>query len=196
MSQGKKFNPNIHHRKAMRLRGYDYSQNGMYFVTICTRNKLCIFGKIEVELMVFSGVGLVALNCWEKIPEHFPNVVLHDYVIMPNHIHGIIEIKNEDDRNISTLTAAPDFNRFQHMVPRSVSSIVKGFKIGVTKQIRQQTVEGLGFTSDFDREGTSQPSIWQSRFHDHIIRNEEEYFRISNYIIITQKIGFGTNFIH
>ena len=130
----------------MRLRGYDYSQKGMYFVTICTRNKQCIFGKVEVDLIVYSGAGLIALNCWAKIPEHFPNAVLHDYVIMPNHVHGIIEIKNEEDRNIT----APDFNRFQHMIPRSVSSIVKGFKIGVTKQIRHQMVEGLGSANDFN----------------------------------------------
>jgi putative transposase len=191
MNHEKKFNPAMHHRKAMRLRGYDYSQQGMYFVTICTHNKQCIFGEIEDGLILYSVAGLIAANCWAKIPEHFPNVVLHDYVIMPNHVHGIIEIEREEDRKISVPTAfESDYNRFQHMVPKSVSAVVKGFKIGVTKQLRYQAEKP--FNPEGDNPGKDdvnliQPSIWQSRFHDHIIRNDEEYTLISNYIINNPK---------
>ena len=87
-----RYNPNTHHRKSIRLKGYDYSQSGLYFVTICCYNKECMFGEIKNEQMYLNLAGKVAEKCWLDIPAHFPHVILHEHVIMPNHIHGIIEL--------------------------------------------------------------------------------------------------------
>jgi len=108
------FNPNIHHRRSIRLKGYDYSQAGLYFITICVQNKACLFGKIIVGAnnhlppnnhlphlpdnhlpkMILNDAGIIANECWLDIPKHFPNSVLHEYIVMPNHVHGIIELTN------------------------------------------------------------------------------------------------------
>ena len=91
-----KFDPNKHHRKSIRLQGYDYSQAGAYFVTIVTYQRDCLFGKIENEEMVLNDFGKIADECWRAIPEHFPNVELGAYVIMPNHVHGVIVISDDE----------------------------------------------------------------------------------------------------
>jgi REP element-mobilizing transposase RayT len=88
------YNPNIHHRRSIRLKGYDYAQSGMYFVTICVQNRECLFGKITNGEMTLNDAGKMVMQCWIDIPQHYQNVVLHEFVIMPNHIHGIIEIAN------------------------------------------------------------------------------------------------------
>lgn len=79
-------------RRTVRLYGYDYSQEGLYFVTLCCQDKICRFGKVENGEMVLNRMGEIAKECWLEIPRHYQNVVLHEFVIMPNHIHGIIEI--------------------------------------------------------------------------------------------------------
>ena len=86
-----------HHRRSIRLKNYDYSQSGIYLVTICTKNREHIFCSIENGETKLSEEGIIADKCWMEIPTHFPDVVLHEYVIMPNHIHGIIEIKKSMD---------------------------------------------------------------------------------------------------
>jgi len=85
-----KYNPDIHHRRSIRLKGYDYSQNGAYFVTICTHNRECLFGKIVDGEMCINEWGKIAKRCWLEIPQHYPNVSLDEFVIMPNHIYGIL----------------------------------------------------------------------------------------------------------
>ena len=80
------------HRHSIRLKNYDYSRAGLYFVTICVHDRLYLLGKIINYKMKLNDAGEIAKKCWLEIPDHYPNVVLHEYVIMPNHIHGIIEI--------------------------------------------------------------------------------------------------------
>jgi hypothetical protein len=87
------YNPQKHHRRSIRLKGYDYSQAGLYFITMVTKNRACLFGKIENGAMILNDAGNIAHDCWLEIPNHFPNVILHEHIIMPNHIHGIIELK-------------------------------------------------------------------------------------------------------
>lgn len=86
-----KYNPNIHHRRSIRLKGYDYAQAGLYFITICCQNRACLFGDVVDGKMILNDAGKIANDCWLEIPNHFPNEVLHEYIVMPNHIHGIIE---------------------------------------------------------------------------------------------------------
>jgi putative transposase len=82
----------IHNRKSNRLKGYDYSKEGTYFLTICTENHKRLFGYIENKKMILNDAGKTVIECWLAIPAHFPNVKMCEYVVMPNHIHGIIEI--------------------------------------------------------------------------------------------------------
>ncbi len=87
-----KFSSDLDTRRSIRLKNYDYAGNGPYFVTICSHHQKCIFGKIVNGVMLLNGVGRIARKCWNEIPLHYPNVILDEYVIMPNHIHGIITI--------------------------------------------------------------------------------------------------------
>jgi len=87
-----KYNPDIHHRRSIRLQGYDYSQSGAYFITTCTQNRECLFGEIHNGKMYLNEYGEIAKKCWVEIPKHHQNVQLDEYVIMPNHIHGIVVI--------------------------------------------------------------------------------------------------------
>jgi len=179
-----KYNPEIHKRKSIRLKGYDYSQAGLYFITICVKDRECLFGKIDVRAnndfpeMILNDAGKMANQCWIEIPEHFPNAVLHEHIVMPNHVHGIIElINNAGAKNVGAENFLPQLpqrqNKFQKMIPRSIGSIVKGYKIGVTKWFRNN------MSNDFP----PLRQVWQRNYYEHIIRNQQSYETISDYII-------------
>ncbi len=163
--------PNKHHRRSIRLSGYDYSKNGAYFISICTYNRLCMFGKIENGGMWLNEAGKVARQCWENIPIHFPHVVLDTYVIMPNHIHGILlitnnlNIKNVGPKNLPPL---PHYNQRMCGTSKTIGSVVRGFKIGVTKWMRQNNVAY---------------QVWQRNYYEHVIRNESKLNQIRQYIV-------------
>jgi hypothetical protein len=190
------YNPNLHKRQSTRLKGYDYSKEGNYFLTICCQDKECLFGDVVNGKMILNNIGEVVNECWLKIPNHFPKVKLKEYVIMPNHIHGIIELIN-DEKSVSNNTAVENLrvinlkaeneqllnsipiknsiiqNNFQKCTPRSIGSIIKGFKIGVTKWIRDKN----------NFEPILIESVWQRNYHEHIIRDNREYEKIVKYII-------------
>jgi putative transposase len=84
------YNPDIHHRRSIRLQGYDYSQAGWYFITVCVRERLHLFGEINNGEMILNDMGRVVSDCWLDLPKHYKNVVLDEFVIMPNHFHGIV----------------------------------------------------------------------------------------------------------
>src|SRR5580698_4488798 len=86
------YNSNVHKRRSIRLQGYDYSQAGLYFITICTNERVCLFGQINDGKMILDHQGHIAEKYWLEIPVHFPNAILHEYIVMPNHLHGIIEL--------------------------------------------------------------------------------------------------------
>ena len=90
-----KYNPNIHRRRSIRLKGYDYSQKALYFVTICTQNRKELFGKTINNKMVLNIAGKMVEKIWLESPQIFPNTKLHEYIIMPNHFHAIIEITKQ-----------------------------------------------------------------------------------------------------
>jgi putative transposase len=94
LSKDMKYNPEIHHRKSIRLRGYDYSQNGLYFITICTKDRQHIFGSIANGMMQLNPQGQIAHTEWQQTAQIRPEICLHEHIIMPNHMHGIIEIAN------------------------------------------------------------------------------------------------------
>ena len=151
-----RYNPKIHHRKSIRLKGYDYSQNGTYFVTLCTQNREYLFGKIEKDEMVLNEAGKGAQLCWYEIPKHYPYVVLDTFIVMPNHIHGIIMIDNP--------VGANNHSPLQSGTSKTIGAIVRGYKIGVTKLLANY-------------------SVWQRNYYEHIIRNENSLNIVREYII-------------
>lgn len=149
-----------------RLKGWDYSTNAAYFVTICTRNREHFFGKINNGIMSLSSLGEIVDQEWLKSVALRPdmNLSLGEYVIMPNHFHSIIFIgENEFNTHTNTNNTGNAFGPQS----KNLASIMRGFKSAVTTFARKNDL----------------PFDWQPRFHDHIIRNEIEYNRISNYII-------------
>lgn len=86
-----KFNPTNHHRKSIRLKNYDYSQAGLYFITVCIENRHCLFGHISNDSMILNDAGNMIANQWNELNNRFPSIALHEYVVMPNHFHSIVE---------------------------------------------------------------------------------------------------------
>jgi REP element-mobilizing transposase RayT len=168
-----KYDPSKHHRRSIRLKGYDYSQAGAYFVTICTHNRECLFGKINDGTMFLNEMGEIAKQCWLEIPNHFPNVTLDEFVIMPNHIHGIIIINDNGGANDNSPPQQIQQNKSFRSPSRTIGSIIRGYKIGVTKLCRQNA--GVNNNSPLQ--------IWQRNYYEHIIRNENELNKIRQYII-------------
>ena len=189
------YNPNNHHRRSIRLHGYDYSQPGIYFITLCTYNRECLFGEILNGEMRLNEFGKIANQCWLEIPNHFPQTQLDEYIIMPDHIHGIIVlndfvgVQNVGTKNVGAkivgakIVGAKNFSPLpmptpeQNITPfrspsKTIGSIIRGFKIGVTKWFRQNTDIYV---------------VWQRNFYEHIIRNEDELNRIRQYIIDNPK---------
>jgi len=193
------YNPNIHHRHSIRLKGYDYSKAGLYFITICVQDRKCLFGEIVVGVqnfepsnqfrheMILNDAGKIAGECWLGIPEHFPNVVLHEHIVMPNHVHGIIELSQKNINDVRVENFQPVRNEFQKIIPHSIGSIIRGYKIGVTKWFRNNTVRV---------QNVEPPPIWQRNYYEHIIRDEKSYQRISEYIINNPKNWKEDNFLN
>ncbi len=152
-------------RRSIRLKEYDYSQDGVYFVTICVKNRENLFGKIENDKMFLNEYGKVAEKFWLEIPFHYPSVSLDEFVIMPNHLHGILVIKKN---TVGAQNLVPLQNKFQKIIPRSLGTIIRGYKSGMTKWVRKNT---------------NIHTIWHRNYYEHIIRDEQDWEKIRDYII-------------
>ena len=139
-------------RKSPRLQGYDYASEGAYFVTICTQNRVHLFGEVVDGEMMLNTLGCVVETCWDDLPTHYNNIQLDAFVVMPNHVHGIIFISGGDDD-----------------VRHGLTEIVRGFKTFSARKINHVR----------DTPGTA---IWQRSFHDHIIRDARGLNNIRAYI--------------
>jgi REP element-mobilizing transposase RayT len=163
---------NKYRTDSIRLKGWDYRNSGRYFVTICTKNRQNFFGHIRDGMMGLSQTGIIAHWFWMQIPQHFPHIILDEYIVMPNHVHGIIGIINGGDDNVETLHATSlqgsdsDMARISPK-PGALGTIIRSYKSAVTRQIRKKGFKNFA---------------WQPRFHDHIIRNEQSLERIETYI--------------
>ncbi|MET3046985.1 hypothetical protein [Flavobacterium covae] len=229
-----KYNPYIHHRKSIRLKGYDYSQAGLYFITLCCEDRAPLFGHIENGKMILNSFGEIALTEWYHTEQVRDNCVIHESVVMPNHMHGIIEITQKKGTE-------DEIGKFQSP-SQTIGSIIRGYKIATIKKIKDLILENnidnrtgesqftpnkgklnsasnkgeLNFASNkgeldfasnkgeldfalstgelqFAPTAPTAPTteiiksldfkIWQRNYWEHIIRNENAYHRISNYII-------------
>jgi len=140
------FDPKIHHRRSIRLPDYDYTQAGAYYVTIVTWRRDCLFGEVVNGEMILNDFGKIADECWRAIPKHFPHVELGVHIIMPNHAHGIIVIRDNTLRNIvgaqqcyaPTQTGNNDNPHKINVKPGSLGAIVRSYKSAVSYQINKQ----------------------------------------------------------
>jgi REP element-mobilizing transposase RayT len=176
-----------HHRRSIRLKGYDYTQPGAYFVTICTYDREALFGQVVDGHMVLNACGEMVMACWREIPDHFPHVALDAFVVMPNHVHGILWIVADVGarhavplHNAETIPkphavplhnaeTIPNQEQFGKPVPGSISTIIGAFKSAVTRRINALR-------------GTPGTQVWQRNYWEHIIRTERTLNAIRRYI--------------
>jgi len=152
-----------------RLQDWDYSAPGYYYVTICTKDRFCCFGEIKDGEVRLSKIGKIVFEEWLMTPKLRSNVFLDDFIIMPNHIHGIIVIKNNNG-DVETQSSASlrerNKNTFGPQI-RNLGSIIRGFKAASKNRINTK------FNDNFH---------WQPRFYEHIIRDQDDLARIKEYI--------------
>ncbi len=161
-----KFDPKLHHRRSIRLQGYDYAQNGAYYITIVTYQRQHLFGEVVNGEMELNELGKIARDEWFKTAELRPYVELFedDFVVMPNHAHGIIWIVN--NKNI----VGDNIEKFGKPVAHSIPTIVRAYKSAVTYAINKlQNQRGA--------------VLWQSNYYEHVIRDEQDYQAKHDYIL-------------
>ncbi|MDL1896146.1 hypothetical protein FBQ82_07730 [Anaerolineae bacterium CFX7] len=183
-----KFNSDQHHRRSIRLKGYDYTQQGAYFVTIVTHARECLFGAIQNGAMQSNDKGNAVAECWNALPRHFRHVELDVFVMMPNHLHGILVFVwdavdwrwDETNRRGEALTdtgatteRAVNVNASplpRGTQSRSLNAVIQNFKSVSTRKLNQMR----------DSRGAA---VWQRNYYEHIIRNERDLERIRAYIV-------------
>jgi REP element-mobilizing transposase RayT len=200
-----KYNPQIHHRRSIRLQGYDYSQNGAYFITLCTHNRECLFGQIQNGQMILNEYGKIVEQCWNNLSNHYDNIELDAYVIMPNHFHGIILITDNVDNvdNVRAIRELPIHELPIHELPIHELPIhelpihelpIHELPRQQQKQRQQQRRKMLlpkivgRFKTNSAKQinqmrNTPGISVWQRNYYEHIIRDEKSLENIRNYII-------------
>lgn len=152
------YDPAVHHRRSIRLSGYDYSRQGMYFITICAQDRACLFGEIADGIMHLSNVGMMVQATWDEIPQHYPDVEFDAFVVMPNHVHGIVAIMGND-----------------YPAGRSLADVASAFKSLTTRRYADG-VRNLDWPPFRGR-------LWQRNYYEHIIRDDGSLDRIRQYIL-------------
>ncbi|MCC6728750.1 MAG: transposase [Chthonomonadales bacterium] len=158
-----------HHRRSIRLKGYDYVQAGAYFVTICAQNQAFLFGAVVNSEMRLNEAGRMIQSVWDAIPAFYPGVGIDEFVVMPNHVHGIVVLVG------ATPCGRPDSGQPQGVAPTlSLPDVVHRFKTMTTKRYADG-VKQSSWPPFRDR-------LWQRNYYEHIIRDEESLDRIRQYI--------------
>ena len=171
-----------HHRRSIRLKGYDYRTTGAYFVTICVKGGKCLLGKVIDGEMVLNNIGQIACEEWKRTGELRDHIELDAWIVMPNHFHAIIWLTNEPDDNASVVvgaqraaplqqhTAPPSSNDWKiNVTPKSLGAVVRAFKSAVTRPVNQLN-------------NTAGAPFWQRNYYEHIIRNDPALMSIRTYI--------------
>lgn len=177
-------NTQFNHRHSLRLKGFDYTSSGAYFITICTENRCCLFGKIAFiadtgvcpyNEMVLNDAGKMVADLWRQIPEHYADVNIDEYVVMPNHIHGIIIINRERAvDNPSLQISESGQTRGSAPTHLSLPDIVKRFKSLTTKRY----IDGVKDRGWKPFDGR----LWQRNYYEHVIRDDDDFNHIREYI--------------
>ena len=153
-------------RRSIRLKEYDYSQSGAYFVTVCTNNRECLFGEIVDGEMVLNDAGRIVQTVWNSLPSRFPELELDTFVVMPNHIHSIIAITNVGAIHELPLPPNDPMYRRRMLIPK----IIGYAKMNTAKRINQSR-------------NTRVNPVWHRNYYEHVIRNENELNDVRQYIV-------------
>lgn len=171
------FDRDIHHRRSIRLKGYDYSRAGGYFVTVCTQNRECVFGKILNAEMILNDAGGMVQGVWDELPVHYPGVQIDSFVVMPNHIHGIIILTGS---NVGAGPRTCPDQGVENGQPRGVAptmslpDVVHRFKLMTTTRYRWGITK-YGWPP-FEKR------LWQRNYYEHIVGDDAEMDRVREYI--------------
>lgn len=170
------YDPEKHHRRSIRLKEYDYTQAGAYFVTICARHRECPFGQVAGDEMVLNDAGRMVQDAWEELPHRFPTIRLDEFVVMPNHVHFIVWLNPPEHVGTqcrgaincapTTVTPIGQSSTVDRQRP-TLGQVVRTFKAVITRRIRQ--AGGHGFA-------------WQRNYYERVIRNDRELNAIRQYI--------------
>lgn len=179
------YNPDIHHRRSIRLREYDYSRAGAYFFTICTHERICLFGEILEGTMALNSYGTMVERVWSDVPNHYAHVALDQFIIMPNHVHGIVFLIDEGP-------VGAGFKPAHGCKPASGAESTQDLQPGPTKCGTPMKRHGLSeivralktFSARHINEARKSPGtpVWQRNYYEHVIRNEADYDRIAEYV--------------
>src|SRR4030042_4816166 len=178
------FDPKIHHRRSIRLKNYDYSKPGAYFITLCTHRRECILGDIVDGNIQLNQFGEIVREEWLRTEQIRPEITMDEFMVMPNHMHGIIMIRNDiPNKSVGAYINAPGDRTHLHTPwdrahrrtplrrePKTLGSIIAGFKSVVTHRIN--SLRKIPLTP-----------IWQRNYYEHVIRDEDNLNRIRQYII-------------
>jgi putative transposase len=166
-----RFDPKKHHRRSIRLKDYDYSQSGAYFVTVVTQARISLFGNVNDGQLELNDAGQMVQTCWREISEHYPGVETDVFIVMPNHVHGIIFLVGAGPCACPSEVGQP-----RGVAPTlSLPDIVQRFKSLTTKRYTEG-VRKLQWSSFPAR-------LWQRNYYEHVIRDEESLNRIREYIL-------------
>jgi putative transposase len=158
------YDPQRHHRRSIRLKNHDYASPGKYFITICTHDRIHIFGQIRNDEMVLNEFGMIATNCWNALPKHFPHIRLDASIVMPNHFHGILWINQYPEGHHKT------DRKFGDGIAGSISTIIGSFKSATTRNINKL-------------QKNSGAQVWERNYYEHVIRDHEAQMNIQKYIL-------------
>jgi REP element-mobilizing transposase RayT len=168
-----------HHRRSIRLKGYDYARSGAYFVTVCAQGRTCLFGEVVNGVMRANNAGRMLEAVWDDLPVFYRGVDIDAFAVMPNHIHGIIVLVGAAPRGRPGIGAdgRPDSGQAQGPAPTGLSlgEVVRRFKTMTTKRYADG-VENLGWPAFPGR-------LWQRNYYEHVIRDDESLDRIRRYIV-------------
>lgn len=157
------FDPRIHHRRSLRLKEYDYSQAGAYFVTICTKERDCLFGPVVEGEMQTNAAGEMIRRVWDELPVQYPGVEIDEFIVMPNHVHGVVVLTGKN------------LGQAQGPAPtRTLADVIHRFKSFTT------CCYSLGVKEDGWRPYAGQ--LWQRNYYEHVVRGDKELEQIREYI--------------
>jgi len=163
-----RFNPDIHRRRSVRLKRWDYASRGAYFVTVCAHGRECVFGEVRSGRVVLNGADKIVESAWNDLPLHYPRVELDVFVVMPNHVHGILIIGR--GLSVGARHASPLRKMPRGPKRGSVGAIVGSFKSAATRRVNTlRKTPGL--------------PLWQRNYYEHIIRGEAEINRAREYVL-------------
>jgi len=170
-----KYDPDIHHRRSIRLTGYDYSQCGYYFITVCTQRRQCLFGEIEKGRMILNDAGKMIGRWWNELKNKYANIEIDEYVIMPNHCHGIINIVGMVGADPCVCPEGKGEHTGSPLRGRPIYKMVQWFKTMTTNEYIRNVKQ--------NHWGPFEGKLWQRNYYEQIVRDEISLQRMREYVV-------------